>query len=58
MRKPCVCSDVGSDGDNTTQDHVIDNKVPIWCQDFLNCKQQVGTAFGCVQVSPIRVFAG
>ena len=27
-------------------------------RDFLKCRQQIGTAFGCVPVTPITVFAG
>ena len=53
-----LCSDNSTDSNNSVQDQVIDNKLSIWCQEFLNCNQQIGTAFGCVLMSPIRVYAG
>ena len=32
-------SDVGSIGDSASQEQVTDNCVPVWCWNFLRCKE-------------------
>ena len=45
-------------GDGSSRKQVTDKCVPIWCQDFMKCRQKIGSVFGCVPVTHITVFVG